>query len=143
MASTYCPCSSCGAVNRVDLAVAATKEPACSRCHEPLPLDGGVSSVDEQGLEKLLRASPLPLVVDFWAPWCGPCRSFAPVFRQVAQERAGREVFAKLDTEASPGAGRRYGIQSIPTLVQFAGGAERKRESGAMPAATLRSWLAG
>ena len=141
MASTYTPCASCGAINRVDMGVAATKEPACSRCHETLPLEGGVATVDEKGLDLLLRVSPLPVVVDFWAPWCGPCRSFAPVFRQVAQERAGREVFAKLDTESSPTAGARFSVRAIPTLIRFAGGEEHKRQAGAMPAAMLRGWL--
>jgi thioredoxin 2 len=141
MTTTYSPCSSCGAVNRVDLAKAADAAPSCSRCHAPLPFRGGVSSVDDLGLERLLRASPAPVVVDFWAPWCGPCRGFAPVFEQMAKERAGREVFAKIDTEASPAAGARFRVQAIPTLIQFVDGKERKRQSGAMPASMLRSWL--
>ena len=128
-------------MNRVDLARTADAAPACSRCHEPLPLHGGVSSLDEAGLDRLLRASPVPVVVDFWAPWCGPCRTFAPVFLQMASERAGREVFAKVDTEASPEAGARFRVQAIPTLIQFVNGVERKRQSGAMPAPTLRRWL--
>jgi thioredoxin 2 len=141
MTTTFSPCSSCGAVNRVDLAKAAEAAPACSRCHEPLPLHGGVSILDEAGLGRLLSASPVPVVVDFWAPWCGPCRTFAPVFEQMAKERAGREVFAKVDTEAAPAAGARYRVQTIPTLIQFVNGNERKRQSGAMPASTLRRWL--
>jgi thioredoxin 2 len=143
MGTTLSPCASCGAVNRVDLAKAAGAPPACSRCHAPLPLDHGVSSVDEAALERLLRASRVPVVVDFWAPWCGPCRAFAPVFRQVAQERGGREVFAKLDTEASPAAGARYRVQAIPTLIQFVDGRESKRQSGALSAPVLRAWLVG
>ncbi len=128
-------------MNRVDLSKAADAAPACSRCHEPLPLQGGVSSLDEAGLDRLLRASPVPVVVDFWAPWCGPCRAFAPVFQQMASERAGREVFAKVDTEAKPEAGARFRVQAIPTLIQFVNGVERKRQSGALPAPTLRRWL--
>jgi thioredoxin 2 len=141
MSTTLSPCASCGAINRVDLLKAAAAPPACSRCHQPLPLEHGVSSVDEAGLERLLRASSRPVVVDFWAPWCGPCRTFAPVFREIARERAGREVFAKLDTESSPAAGTQYRVQAIPTLIQFVGGKEHKRQSGALSASMLRAWL--
>jgi thioredoxin 2 len=142
MADTYSPCPSCRAVNRVDLErLSDGKAPVCSRCKTPLTLEGAVSAVDGQGLERLIQSSPRPVLVDFWAPWCGPCRSFAPVFREAASRLAGEAVFAKLDTEQAPEIAGRMGIQAIPTLVLFQNGSERARQPGALPLDRLLAWL--
>ena len=97
---------------------------------------GGAAEFDE-----LVKSSPLPVVVDFWAAWCGPCRMVAPELEKLAQARAGQIVVAKLDTEAVPEVAARYGIRSIPTFIRFDRGAEVRRASGAMQATALASAL--
>jgi thioredoxin 2 len=107
----------------------------CAKCKEPLrlpaaPLD--VSSADE--FDHLVANASLPVVVDYWAPWCGPCRMVAPEIAKVAARRAGRVVVVKVNTDQVPELGERFGIRSIPTLAVFAGGREVTRFVGARPA---------
>jgi thioredoxin 2 len=141
MPSTYVPCPSCGALNRVDVARSLEQQAACSRCKSPLPIHDAVVEADAAGLAAEIAHSPLPVVVDFWAPWCAPCRAFAPVFVRTANEVAGKAVFAKLDTQAHPEAGARYRIQAIPTLVIWRGGEEVARRSGALQQPAFLAWL--
>ena len=134
-------CLDCAQVNRVpaDKLGAGAK---CGTCGAPL-ISGKAVEVDFATLQKAARNDDLPLVVDFWAPWCGPCRSMAPEFSKAAQELGGRARLVKLNTEDHPQAGQAYGIRGIPTMAGFRGGRERARQSGAMPAASIVTWVKG
>jgi thioredoxin 2 len=101
----------------------------------------GVTDVDDRTLPKLLESSPLPVVIDAWAAWCGPCRVFAPTFQRVGRSLSDQAVFVKLDTERAQAMGSRLGVRSIPTLILFKNGREIGRFSGAMPEAQFRQWL--
>ncbi len=127
-------CPSCKAKNRVPEArLGATAR--CAKCKGPLvPLDAPIAVGSAADFDALLKDSPLPVLVDFWAVWCGPCRAVAPELERLARERAGEVVVAKLDTDALPQVAGRYGIRGIPTMILFGGGTERARVSGAMPA---------
>lgn len=141
MSHTFSPCPSCGKVNRVALSEASSKEPICGHCKTPLSLHFNISEVNGTGLKNLIEKSSLPVVVDFWAPWCGPCKAFAPTFQKAAHEFGEKAVFVKLNTEAHPAAGELYKVRSIPTLAVFSGGQEKQRLSGALPYDDFVGWL--
>jgi thioredoxin 2 len=132
-------CPDCTAVNRVPDERLA-EQPKCGKCGAAL-LPGKPVDLGATGFEKFLSRSGLPVVVDFWAPWCGPCRSFAPTFSQAAAELYTRYRFVKVNTEIEQGLAAQYGIRSIPTLAIFRNGKEITRLSGALDAASLRRWL--
>ncbi len=134
-------CPRCGAMNRMSLLVPG-REAVCGRCKADLDTSGTAEHVDLAALEGAISSSPAPVLVDFWAPWCAPCRAFAPVLERFAREQAGRFVVLKLDTEAHPAAGARFGIQAIPTLAAFRDGKEVERVSGALPLEELRRFAA-
>ena len=133
-------CRSCGAFNRVGT---GSGTPVCGRCKNALSTDGAPQDVSAEMLERAVASSPVPVLVDFWAPWCGPCRVAAPFFDQVARRLKGDAIVLKVDTEANPEAGARYGIRAIPTAILFQGGQERERRMGVQPAQALESWLRG
>jgi thioredoxin 2 len=139
--NTFAFCNSCESINRVPIQPPSQKLPICGRCKSELPIHNGVNEVSALAIAKFATKSPLPLVVDFWAPWCGPCKTFAPTFQNAARELVGQIVFAKINTEAHPMANNTYGIKSIPTLILFKNGNEIARQSGALPLNALLPWL--
>jgi thioredoxin 2 len=128
-------CAACGATNRVP-AARLSEDPSCGRCGAAL-LPGEPVELTDANFEQVAARTGLPLVVDFWAPWCGPCRMMAPAFAQAAAQLKGRAVLAKVNSDENPGLSARFGIRSIPTLVRLEGGREVKRVSGALPAGQI------
>ncbi len=131
------PCAFCGAVNRVDLA-RVDQRPKCGKCGKPFLLDRPVK-VDQASFEQTISDSTVPVLVDFYADWCGPCKVMAPILDRIARERAGEILVAKLDTDRAPEVSVRLGIRGIPTFILFRGGEEVARETGAVPADRLEA----
>lgn len=132
-------CPHCLKANRVPASRLGDR-PVCGACKQPL-LDGTVATLNDNTLPAFVAQSGLPVVVDFWASWCGPCKAMAPEFRNTAEHWAGKVAFAKLNTEEAPATSAGFGIRSIPTMILFRCGQEIARQSGAMPASQLSAWL--
>ena len=136
-------CPSCQQRNRVPYGHEAAGGTKCKKCGTLLPATAEPVEVPTAEIfDALVASSSLPLVVDFWAPWCGPCRMVAPELVRVAANNAGRYLVVKVNTDAVPELGDRFGIRSIPTMAVFDGGRERARTSGARPAAAIESFVA-
>jgi thioredoxin 2 len=133
-------CPFCGTLNRVDLGRVGDR-PKCGSCGKPMLLDRPVR-VTDQDLDRVVSGTEVPVLVDFYADWCGPCKVMAPVLDAVAREMAGRALVAKLDTDRNPQAAARFAIRGIPTLVVFRDGREVAREVGAVPKPRLEALVA-
>jgi len=129
-------CGHCGTANRVPAAAAGT--PRCGKCHQPLPW---IADADDASFAEVAEAAKIPVVVDLWAPWCGPCRMVSPALEQLARDLAGKVKLVKVNVDTSPRISQRFGVQAIPTLLVLRHGRVAARQTGAVPLATLRTWV--
>jgi thioredoxin 2 len=132
-------CPFCLTLNRLDLG--AEGRPVCGKCRKPILVDRPVR-VEGDDFEKLISEAEMPVLVDFYADWCGPCKVMAPILDDLAKERTGELLVAKLDTDRSPDVARRFGIQGIPTLILFRAGEPVARQTGALPRPAIEEMLA-
>jgi thioredoxin 2 len=136
VSSTVVVCDVCGRKNR--LPAAAKGVPRCGNCHSPLPwiVDAG-----EEDFAAVVEQSALPVLIDLWAPWCGPCRMVSPALERLARRHAGRLKLVKINVDDAPQVSRRFGVQGIPTLILMQGGQVVATQVGAAPEQALESWL--
>ena len=132
-------CQFCGTLNRVAVDRVADG-PKCGSCSRPILLDRPLHVSDET-FQQVIRDTEIPVLVDFYADWCGPCKMMAPLLDDLAHERMGQVLVLKLDTDRNPGTQQAFGVRSIPTMILFRGGKEAARQTGAFPRAQLEAFV--
>ncbi len=136
MASNVTRCPACGAANRVP--VVASGKLRCAKCHVDLPWLVDVTTAE---FDAVVARSKVPVLIDLWAPWCGPCRTIAPALERLAADRAGRLRIGKVNVDEEPSVSARLGVQGIPTMVLYRGGDEIGRQVGALPGDRIANWI--
>jgi thioredoxin 2 len=129
-------------LNRLRAEDAAGRTPICGRCKARLDVSGAAQAVNETELERAVQSSPVPVLVDFWAPWCGPCRTAAPILERLARRHAGKLLVLKINSDENARASRSHGIQGIPAFILFKDGKEAARQVGVLPEQAFERWIA-
>jgi thioredoxin 2 len=129
-------CPNCGRRNRVPAAAAGT--PRCGNCHKPLPW---IAQAGDATFAEIVESAAIPVLVDFWAPWCMPCRTVSPALEQLAEQMPGQIKLVKINVDESPRLQQRFSVQSIPMLMVMRRGQVIAQQAGAAPATVLRAWL--
>ena len=134
-------CRNCGRINRIQEPSGEARKPHCGQCKADLDTSGAPQEVDAKTLRSIIKNAPVPVLLDVWAPWCGPCRMVAPVLDAVGRERKGDMLVVKLNSDENPKMSAALKVRGIPTMVLFKDGKEKDRQSGAMPKQALNAWL--
>ena len=137
--SLFVTCSACGAKNRIP-AAKLSESPKCGKCKD-LVFANSVIELTDQNFQRFIQNNDMPVVVDFWASWCGPCQNFAPVFQQASSQFFNKVRFVKVNTELAQQTSAQYGIRSIPSLLVFKNGKELTRQAGALDQTSFIRWV--